>query len=356
MPRQIAGPLSTRKGEPFMRHRIAVVGCGGMERTHESGLALLRDRVEIVATVDTVAERAERAAQILGARRWETDYRAVLDDVDAVLVVVPNHLHHELGMAALKAGKHVLMEKPLANTEQDCLELIACAEQENRVLMTAYPLRFHPLVLGLKQLVDDGTLGDVFQLSMWTEQLTHYAEGHWGNAAATLGGGQFFSHGCHYIDLLMWFLGEPVRGTHLGSRKGTPWMEGEGTSHVTIEFASGALGYHFGTWGARGSKLGYNMQAHGSEAMAEVDITNGELRLYSGDEVSVVLKVDPISKYVQGELAHFLDCIETGATPITNGPDSLEGLRLIWRLYEAEGRDVVADLRGLRLADSTVPA
>src|SRR5690606_29723663 len=119
------------------------------------------------------------------------------------------------------------------------------------------------LVRKLKEVLDSGEYGECFHMSMWTEQWTRFpGDDHWGHKIATLGGGQLFSHGCHYVDLLLWFLGEPVHGTHTGTNFGTPWMEREGTSDVSIKFASGAVGYHMGTWGARGSKLHYCFQAH----------------------------------------------------------------------------------------------
>ena len=73
--------------------------------------------------------------------------------------------------------------------------------------------------------------------------------------------GQLFSHGCHFIDILLHFLGEPVSGVHVDTNFGTPWMEREGTSDVSLRFASGAVGYHGGTWGAMGTRLGYAFHA-----------------------------------------------------------------------------------------------
>lgn len=334
------------------KHRLAVIGCGGMESTHEQALMGLRDRVDVVATVDKEIDRARNSANALGAPAAVADYREVLDEVDAVLVVLPHHLHYEVGMACLRAGKHVMMEKPLANTEAQCLDLIQAATECGRTLMTAYVMRFNPLVERLRELINDGTLGEVFQLSIWTEQLTRRPDGDWHNRAATLGGGQFFSHGCHYVDLLLWLLGEPLRGTHVGTRLGTEWLEKEGTSNVTIEFASGALGYHFGTWGARGSKLRYSMHAHGTHGMAELELRSGELRVHRADTIQTVLSADRNSKRAGAQLSHFLDCIEDGRQPLTDGPSSLQGLRVIWRLYEAEERGVMADLRGLGLDES----
>ena len=267
-----------------------------------------------------------------------------------MLVVLPHHLHHPVARECLEAGKHVLLEKPMANSEAECLDLIATAARAERVLMIAYCMRFHPVVAALKGELDRQTFGEVFQVSIWTEQMTRYPPGHWGHRAATLGGGQLFSHGCHYIDILLWYLGEPVSGTHLGTNTGTPWMEREGTSNVTLKFDGGRLGYHFGTWGARGTRLRYSIHAHCSEGMIEADVSGQRLLVHAGGERKLLMESEAgAGKHTENEMAHFLDCIERGQTPQTCGEASLQSLRVIWRLYEAEQRGVVADLRGLGL-------
>ena len=329
--------------------KLAIIGCGGMGKSHEASFSEIRDRIEVTATCDIDLEKARAMAELLGAPHFSADYREILPFCDAVLLVLPHHLHFEIGMECLRAGKHVLMEKPMCNTEQQCLDLIHFAERQKLVLMTAYPVRYLPLYRRLKEIIDAQTYGKVFQVSIWTEQLTQYAPGHWGLKAETLGGGQLFSHGCHYIDCLLWYLGNPVHGTHLGTNFGTPWMEKEGTSNVAMEFESGALGYHFGTWGARGSKLRYSVHAHFTEAMVELNVSDGLMYLHKfGEEPMLLDKYEP-GKNTQFEIGHFAHCILTGETPETNGPESLQGLRNIWRMYEAEQRGVVADLRGLGL-------
>jgi predicted dehydrogenase len=340
--------------------RLGVIGCGGMASTHSSGYQELSDRMVITATCDIIEERAREAAELTGASLFVTDYRELLDAVDAVLVVLPHDLHFEVGMTCLKAGKHVLMEKPMCNTEEECIELIRTADEAGKVLMTAYPVRFFPAVRKMKELIDSKAYGDCFQMSIWTEQFTKYPEGHWATSAKRLGGGQFFSHGCHYVDLLLWFLGKPVRGIHLGTNFGTPWMEEEGTSNVTIEFESGALGYHFGTWGARGTRLGWSIHAHCTEGMLEIHL--GEQKLYlhthikeeraildTESRTTVLLDMNMSSKFTHFEIGHFLDCIRDGSRPMTDGPASLQGLRVVWALYEAELNSTFADLRGLGL-------
>jgi predicted dehydrogenase len=342
--------------------RLGVIGCGNMAGAHANGYRELSDRMEVTATCDIVLERAQKAAEAIGAELAVADYRDLLPAVDAVLIVLPHDLHFEVGMACLQAGKHVLMEKPMCNTEAECLELIHTAKRLNKVLMTAYPVRFWPVVQKLKELIDSKAYGDCFQMSVWTEQYTHYEEGHWGLSAKRLGGGQFFSHGCHYVDLLLWFMGRPVRGTHMGTNFGTPWMEREGTSNVIIEFENGAMGYHFGTWGARGTRMGWSLQAHCTEGMLEIHL--GEQKLYARTNIKeekanldteshteVLMDIDTISKFTHFEIGHFVDCIRNGTNPITDGPSSLQGLRVIWSLYEAERNNTVADLRGLGLED-----
>lgn len=341
--------------------KIALVGCGGISATHAARFEALSSRMKVTATVDVDETLARQAAADIGAERFSTDYREVLDSVDAVLLALPHQLHRNIGVDCLRAGKHVLLEKPLANSEEECLDLIAAAEESGKVLMVAYCMRFHPAVQEMKRLIQNKVYGETFQVSIWTEQFTKYPEGHWALSAANLGGGQFFSHGCHYVDLLLWFLGEPTRGTHLGTRLGTPWMEKEGTSNVSIEFETGALGYHMGTWGARGSALHNSMHVHCTEGMLELTHLQDKLILrrdgVDGFEATeeVLLECEP-GKPMEQEMAHFLDCIESGETPLTNAEDSLQGLRIIWRLYDAEHNNTVADLRGLGIGKSEAVA
>ncbi|MBP1988599.1 Gfo/Idh/MocA family protein [Paenibacillus eucommiae] len=342
--------------------RMGIIGCGGMAGTHAHGLHDLSQLLQITADCDIVLERAQAAANSAGAGLAVTDYRDLLESVDAVLIALPHDLHFEVGMACLEAGKHVLMEKPLCNTEEECIRIIEKAEQEKLVLMTAYPVRFWPIVKKMKELVDTKAYGDVFQMSIWTEQFTYAAPDSWLASAEQLGGGQFFSHGCHYVDLLLWFLGQPVKGMHMGNRIGTPWLEKEGTSNVVMEFESGVLGYHFGTWGARGSRLGYSIHIHCTEGMLEYDIGKRTLYLHSQikeenadmnttSQIQVLMEEPEAGKMTQFEIKHFLECILNGETPLTDGPGSLQGLRVIWRMYEAEQTSSFADLRGLGLED-----
>ena len=120
---------------------------------------------------------------------------------------------------------------------------------------------------------------------------------------------------------------------------------------MTMAFEGGRLGYHFGTWGARGTRLGYSFHAHCTEGMIEADITHSKLMVHRKGNVEALMESES-GKHTENEMAHFLECVETGRRPLTDGPGSLQGLRVIWRLYEAEQRGGVADLRGLGLDEA----
>jgi predicted dehydrogenase len=340
--------------------KIGIIGCGGMAKSHAYRFESIMDRIEISALVDIDIERAQAVADLLENDPVVTaNYKEVLDICDAMLIVLPHHLHHKVAIDCLNAGIHVLCEKPLANTEQHCREMVEFAQKKKRVLMVAYCMRFHPLVRKLKKYIDDKTFGECFQFSIWTEQHTEREPDNWMCRKDQVGGGQFFSHGCHYIDLMLWIMGKPIRGYHAGTNLGTPWMESEGTSNVVIEFENGKLGYHFGTWGARGSKLRSAFHAHCEKGMLEFDIVEGTLKYYGDAEAhipgskakqrEILLAEAPNAKPTAEEMSHFIDCIETGRKPLTDPVSSIEGLQVIWKLYESEERHKLANLQGMGL-------
>ena len=341
--------------------RIGLIGCGKMMGAHVRGVQMLNN-VAIVCVCDINRENAQRVSQELPNHpKVYTDYKQMVDEVDAVLIALPHDLHYECGMFFALRDKHILMEKPLCNTEEECLSLIETCEEHNLTLMCAYPVPFWPGMVKLKELVDSGKYGKIMQMSVWTEQLTvcDINKRTW-TATARIGGGQLFSHGCHYIDLMLRFLGNPVEGAHIGTRIGTPWLLKEGTSAVILRFESGAIGYHGATWGARGTRLSYDFQIQTEKGLLEYDHSSGEIRLYNEEgehqpagtigqqKYSVVWNRDEEpGKMTQHEIAHFTDCVLNHKTPITDGRSALRSLRVIWELYNAEKNHKLADLRGI---------
>ena len=136
----------------------------------------------------------------------------------------------------------------------------------------------------------------------------------------------------------------------------------EGTSALVLKFASGAIGYHGATWGARGTKLGYNIQIQTEKGMLEYDRGANVIRLYGGaglhvpgtEESNCYTRIlwdgnGPANKETHYEISHFIECIHSHKEPITSGRAALQSLRIIWKMYDAEQHGTTADLRGLGL-------
>jgi predicted dehydrogenase len=351
--------------------KLGLVGCGAMMAAHLSGIELV-ESVEITAICDTDQENLQAVKEFLegiGQHPFvTTDWKTMPDYIDAVMIALPHDLHFECGMFFAYHNKHLLMEKPLCNTEEECVRLIEECESRNLKFMCAYPVRFWPTVVKLKEFLDTGDYGEIMQMSIWTEQYTKYEQKdggpHWVNTAR-VGGGQLFSHGCHYIDVLLWFLGNPLYGTHIGTRNGTPWMLKEGTSVVTMKFENGAIAYHGATWGARGTRLGTCFQVQTERGMLEYVSGVREIRFYHENglhkpgEYSANHAYDVLwkgernnTKETQHEIKHFVECILEDKTPRTNARQSLQSLRVIWALYNAEANNAIADLRGLGIENA----
>ena len=343
-----------------MKHKLILIGCGGMAKNHVSRFENLEDRLEVVAVVDIDTAKAQAVSDLLPNHPPVfADYREALPLGDLVLQCLPHHLHAECTIACLDAGKHVLAEKPLANSKAECLAMMEAAKRNNRVLMTAYCMRFHPILREMRRLIKEKVYGECFQLSIWTEQLTIREDAAWLHDRKLLGGGQLFSHGCHYIDLMLWMMGKPVRGTHIGTNFCTPWMDREGTSNVCLEFENGALGYHFGTWGAKGTRMGYSFQAHCEKGLIDFKLQENKLLLRGNISEHIPGTPEDCKEYVLldlgertgkptvEEMRHFLDCVETGKTPETSSKESIAGLEVIWELYQAEDEHRLADFTNI---------
>lgn len=339
--------------------RVGVIGCGDMGGAHFAGLNNVNN-CKYTCTCDILEDRAIKAAEVLGAEHHFTDYKDMLPYVDAVMVVLPHALHYEVSKFFLENDKHVSCEKPLCMNEEECADLVRIADEHNVKLMCAYPVPFWPAVQLMKKFIDEKTYGDVIQMSIWTEQYTNplLAGIPWGATKESLGGGQLFSHGCHYIDVLLRLLGNPVSGVHYGSRVGSEWLEGEGTSNVLMNFENGATAYHFATWAARGSRNRYTFQIHFTEAFLNYEVFDETMTvsrfwgpdLSLSDPITLTWKFEADSDtrhHTEIENQHFIDCILNDKTPITNGKDAIQSLRVIWKLYEAEEKGEIADLRGL---------
>jgi predicted dehydrogenase len=195
---------------------VAVIGSGSIATHRHAPEYAANPNVEILAFVDRVPERAEKLAKKYGAKSF-TKYEDVLDlkGVDAVSVCTPNALHAPITLAALKAGKHVLCEKPMATSDREAKEMIAGAKKAAKFLMIGHNQRLAPLHVKAKQLLEEGVIGKVIT---FRTAFAHPGPESWSIEGAT---GWFFDKkqafvgtmgdlGVHKADLLRWLLGEEI--------------------------------------------------------------------------------------------------------------------------------------------------
>lgn len=286
--------------------------------------------------VDLNEELASTVASEVGCN-YSTNFEDILDDVDAVSICLPHHLHAPVALKALEAGKHVLVEKPMANTEEECLAMIDAAKRQNLKLMVAFPLRYREAYQELKKAIDSQEFGDVITVNGFVMGNLSPRPNSWFSRKDQLGGGVIFSHGCHDIDIMIWLLGMPTQSHCVTTHVGTEWMEGEGTANCVFEFDSGAIGNLTVSWGIPFKKQPSRIQVHTTKAMLAVTGSrlsvideDGERTLY---EPPATAKRSP-GTAVMGEIEHFLTCIREDKEPMTNGHEGMKSLKVAWDLYE----------------------
>lgn len=187
---------------------IVIVGCGGIGRSHASAITALPE-ARLIATVDIDGERARSFAERFGAESHATDLATALDreDVDAVIVTTANDLHASLSVQSLDAGKHVLVQKPMALTLDEADQMIAAADRSGRQLMVSFFEFFHPAFARAKTLIDKGIIGRIFlfkAIMAWSSGLNN-----WRFNPAISGGGILMDGHSHHVALFNWFLHEP---------------------------------------------------------------------------------------------------------------------------------------------------
>lgn len=333
--------------------RFGLIGCGRISPRHIQSLAQIPSG-SLVAVADVIASRAQRAANETGAEPY-TDYRRLLDrrDIDVVTICTPSGLHALMAIEALQAGKHVLVEKPMALTLADADAMIAAAGQAGRKLGVVLQNRYNPPMQDLRRAVDEGRLGRLLlgnATVRWYRPQEYYEDGWHGTWA--MDGGALMNQSIHHIDALQWMMGNPVSvfayTATLAHR-----MEAEDTGVAAIRFAGGALGV------VEGSTLTYpeNLEGslsifgeHGSVKVGGTALNRKvfwkiEGQLEHEKELLTREQIDPPSVYGQSHRAvieDMIDAVVQDRKPRTNGREARRSVALVLAIYESArtGREV----------------
>ena len=327
--------------------RMGVLTCGAIvTKGHLPGLAALgRDVVDVVAFQSRREATAQAARDQWGSGDVVADWRDVLarDDVDAVDICAPNALHAELAIAAAEAGKHVLVEKPMATTVADADAMIEAAARAGVVLMAAHNLRFAAPYAAAARAVRDGTVGDVVGVRVamghggpegWT------GDAGWFRDRALSGGGALLDLGIHVADLVRAVTGdEVVEVSAFVRRPSADAVEESGT--VALSLRGGGVGTLSASWSVRGT-ADHQLLVHGTEGTLTVERGQAVVRPAAGGDKVVVAPPEPAPDL----LANFVAACRGEATPVVVPSDGRDALAIIEAAYRsaAEGRAVAVSV------------
>ncbi|MDD5629978.1 MAG: Gfo/Idh/MocA family oxidoreductase [Elusimicrobia bacterium] len=304
------------------RIKIGVLGAGKIGSLHAKVLTKTPD-FELVAVCDTNLWRAQLAA-------WQCntvavrDYRDVIAKSDAVIVGVPTPLHHEVGLAAIRAGKHVLIEKPIAASVEEAKELLAEAEARKVVLMVGHVERFNPAVLEAIKHIRDPRFITVERLGPYDPRMSHI--------------GVVLDLMIHDLDILLTLVGSPVEsleavGAHLLSQQ-------EDIANVRVRFKSGCIAVL--TASRISLEKSRKLRVFQKDSYISLDYGSGALKIAqkktpvikSLKDVELVRPKFPKTEPLRNEHLHFLDCIRHNRKPWPSGEHGTEALKLALQISE----------------------
>ncbi|MGH1337116.1 MAG: Gfo/Idh/MocA family protein [Aureispira sp.] len=224
--------------------RFGIVGCGRIAQRHAKHIKNTKG-IELAAVCDIIPERAETLGDAYQAQAFDS-IEALLagSEVDILSICSPNGWHASHSMSALKAGKHVLCEKPMAISVYDCGEMIKAAEKANKRLFIIKQNRYNPPVEAIKNAIDQGQLGRInsVQLSCFWNRNEDYYKNSW-KGSRNLDGGTLYTQFSHFVDLLYYLVGDVKEAKAFGDNFCHQGItEFEDTGVVILRFHNNALG------------------------------------------------------------------------------------------------------------------
>lgn len=356
---------------------FGIIGCGVISRFHAKAIAETPG-VKLVACFNRTPGPAQRLAAEFGGTAYDS-LDAMLADpkVDAVTIATASGAHLEPALAAARAGKHVLVEKPLEVSLRRCDQIIAACHESGVRLGTFFPSRFHAASQQLKKAVEGGrfgrlTLADAYV--KWLRTQAYYDSGAWRGTWALDGGGALMNQAIHSVDLLTWLMGPVAELSAYTATLGHERIEVEDVAVASLRFESGALGVIEATT-ATYPGTPKKIELHGTQGSAileEEDITRWDFaKPRKGDDAvregmtrragSTGGAADP--KAI-GHAAHaaqikdFAASIRTGRPPAIDGAEGRRAVEIILAIYQSAqtGRAVKLPLKSDPKRRSPQPA
>jgi predicted dehydrogenase len=330
--------------------RVALLGLGSIAQVvHLPILAQLK-QAELTGVCDVDRSKAKAIANRFGIPRvFANDGEAfAADEIDALVICTPNHLHEAQAIAALEAGKHVLVEKPLALTAEGAAAVIGAAEAAGRVLQVAMNNRFRPDSQALRPFLTGGELGDiVLARGAWLNRKMRILRPTWRHRRATAGGGAFMDIGVQILDLALWLVQFP-KITSVYANMHTPQgMEVEDSATVVLRLAAGGTLSVSVSWSLIADRDFHNLRLLGTRGSGAIAPLSVFKELETGMiEVTPQLPAHRENLYTmsyRNELQFFLESVR-GEEPPPRPREQIELMRLVSLAYQSaeERREVSA--------------
>ncbi len=332
---------------------FGIVGTGVIAAIHADAIALLSKtglpNARLVAVTDVAAGAAAAFAAAHGCAA-EPDLGALLarPDIEVVCVCVPSGLHAEIGIRAARAGKHLVVEKPIDVSLAAADRLIDAARAAGVALTVISQHRFDPGLVELRRLIDVGALGRLVlgeASTKWYRAQAYYDSAAWRGTYA-MDGGSLMNQGVHYVDLLRWCLGPPAGVTAVCTTQAHQ-IEVEDTSLAVVRFASGAVGTILSSTAAYPGfpqrleitgTAGTVIVEDGQITRRALAADRGQARAEPAPGQARAAAADPAALEVAShaaQLADLLAAVDTGREPAVTGQDGRDALEVVCAVYES---------------------
>jgi predicted dehydrogenase len=333
--------------------KVTILGAGFISDIHMESYRRFIPEAEIVAVYARDAAKAEDFARKHQIPSWYDDMSLAITEpgCDIVDVCLPNFLHASATRIAASAGKHVIVEKPLAVTLEEADEMIEVCRRNKVKLMYAEELCFAPKYERARQLVREGAVGEVFMLKQSEKHSGPHSE--WFYDINCSGGGVIMDMGCHALGWFRWMLGNAKVKSVFASMNTVLYKhrtKGEDNSVILVEFDNGVTGVAENSWARQGG-MDDRCEIFGSEGVIYADLFMGNSALiYSKNGYGYAMeKADTTQGWTfavieeifnQGypqELKHFIECVRDDKQPLVTGEDGRAVLEIIYAAYASAG-------------------
>jgi len=335
-----------------MAVRVGIVGCGKItERASLPNLVNYKGKVEVKCLCDVIKTRAEEKAKQfnLGGADISTDYKEMVKrkDIDAVFVNTPNYLHEPVAVAAFKAKKHVLVEKPITISVEAAKNMVAAAKKAKVLFMVEQTQRFDPIHKAARKFIETGKLG---KINMVKGRIGHAGPEYWVGGKEgwfsdkkLSGGGAMIDVGIHMLDLLRYLSGKQVAEVCANISTLEKPFPVDDNGSVLMRFLDGTFGHFEASWTTRPY-----------EVMTWIYGENGKIHTSVGAEKPVIATMATVGKdkdpncvleYIYPEIGtgggwenavhYFIDCVANNEQPFISGEEGAKSMAVILAAYES---------------------